>query len=134
LWEETFFVCRQYRDTKDRFFITEIDELITQLEDNQMTIQTSMGSKFVAEIRDEVEMWEKKLGYISDCIDEWLVFQKSWMYLENIFNAEDIQKQLPAEAKMFQLVDKFWKDIMIRTKKNPLVTEACASQVLLERF
>jgi len=93
-----------------------------------------MGSKFVAEIRDEVEMWEKKLGYISDCIDEWLVFQKSWMYLENIFNAEDIQKQLPAEAKMFQLVDKFWKDIMIRTKKNPLVTEACASQVLLERF
>jgi hypothetical protein len=38
LWEDTHFVCRQYRDTKDRFFITEIDELITQLEDNQMTI------------------------------------------------------------------------------------------------
>jgi len=55
-----------------------------------MTIGTSMGSKYVAEIRDEVEAWEKKLGYISDCIDEWLVFQKAWMYLENIFNAEDI--------------------------------------------
>jgi dynein heavy chain len=61
-----------------------------------------MGSKFVAEIRDEVELWEKKLAYISDVIDEWLVFQKSWMYLENIFNAEDIIKQLPNEAKMFQ--------------------------------
>jgi hypothetical protein len=35
---------------------------------------------------------------------------------------------------MFQGVDKFWKDIMIRTKKNPLVTEACSSAVLLERF
>ena len=134
LWAETNFVCRQYRDTKDRFFITEIDDLITQLEDNQMTIQTSMGSKFVAEIRDQVEEWEKKLGYISDCIDEWLIFQKSWMYLENIFNAEDIQKQLPAEAKQFQLVDKFWKDIMLRTKKHPLVTEACSSPVLLEKF
>jgi dynein heavy chain len=61
-----------------------------------------MGSKFVAEIRDQVEFWEKKLAYISDVIDEWLVFQKSWMYLENIFNAEDIIKQLPNEAKMFQ--------------------------------
>ena len=43
------------------------------------------------------------------------------MYLENIFNAEDIQKQLPNEAKMFAQVDKFWIDHMARTKKNPLV-------------
>jgi len=31
-----------------------------------------MGSKFVAEIRDQVEYWEKKLAYVSDVIDEWL--------------------------------------------------------------
>mmetsp|Transcript_11712 Transcript_11712/g.17853 ORF Transcript_11712/g.17853 Transcript_11712/m.17853 type:complete len:332 (-) Transcript_11712:8215-9210(-) len=99
-----------------------------------MTVQTSMGSKYVAEIRDEVEAWEKRLGYISDCIDEWLIFQKSWMYLENIFNAEDIQKQLPNEAKLFVGVDKFWKDTMLRTKKNPLVTDACSSEALLGRF
>lgn len=66
--------------------------MVTQLEDHQMTVQTSMGSKYVVEIRGEVEAWEKRLGYISDCIDEWLVFQKTWMYLENIFTAEDIQK------------------------------------------
>jgi len=93
-----------------------------------------MGSKYVSEIRDEVEAWEKKLAYISDVIDEWLVFQKSWMYLENIFNAEDIITQLPNEAKQFQQVDKFWKDHMIRTKKNPLVTDSCSSEALLGRF
>lgn len=134
MWQETAFVCRGYRDTKDRYFITEIEDLLLQLEDNMMLIQTSMGSKYVAEIRDEVEKWEKKLAYISDCIDEWLVFQKSWMYLENIFNAEDIVAQLPNEAKQFQQVDKFWKDHMIRTKKYPLVTEACGSEALLGRF
>lgn len=32
------------------------------------------------------------------------------------------------------VVDKFWKDHMLRTKKNPLVTEACSSEVLLGRF
>jgi len=100
-WEETAFTVRGYRDTKDRFYITEVEELTIQLEDHQMTVQTSMGSKYVAEIREEVEAWEKRLGYISDCLDEWLIFQKAWMYLENIFNAEDIVAQLPMEAKLF---------------------------------
>lgn len=38
IWEETYFTVKPYRDTKDRFFITEIDDLVTALEDNQMTI------------------------------------------------------------------------------------------------
>jgi len=39
-----------------------------------MTVSTMMGSKFVAEIRDKVESWEKRLGYLADVIDEWLKF------------------------------------------------------------
>lgn len=54
-----------------------------------------MGSRYVAEIREEVEKLEKKLMLISEIIDEWLTCQRQWMYLENIFSAEDIQKQLP---------------------------------------
>jgi hypothetical protein len=38
VWDETFFTVKPYRDTKDRFFITEIDDLITALEDHQMTV------------------------------------------------------------------------------------------------
>jgi len=30
------------------------------------------------------------LVLISDIIDEWLSCQRQWMYLENIFNADDI--------------------------------------------
>jgi len=51
-------------------------------------------------------------------IEEWLAFQRQWMYLENIFNAEDIQKQLPQETKSFQGVDKFWRDKMIQTEED----------------
>lgn len=132
-WSETRFVVKGYRDTKDRYYITEVDELYTQLEDDQVKVQTAMGSKYVQEIREIVEKWEKRLGYISDCLDEWLIFQKAWMYLENIFNAEDIVAQLPKEAKQFTGVDKFWKETMLRTKKNPLVTEACGP-ALLNKF
>lgn len=32
------------------------------------------------------------------------------------------------------LVDKFWKDIMLRTKKNSHVLDACSSEALLGKF
>ena len=35
-------------------------------------------------------------------IDEWYTVQRAWMYLENIFSAEDIQRQLPSEAAKFK--------------------------------
>lgn len=56
------------------------------------------------------------------------------MYLENIFSAEDIQKQLPEENKKFVLVDKFWKDTMMKTFKRPLVYDCCGSEELLKKF
>lgn len=43
---------------------------------------------------------------LSETLDEWLVCQRTWMYLENIFGAEDIQKQLPAESQKFLVVDR----------------------------
>jgi dynein heavy chain len=50
------------------------------------------------------------------------------MYLENIFTAEDIQKQLPQETTKFIMVDKFWKDVMGKTNKRPLVIDCCANE------
>jgi hypothetical protein len=54
----------------------------------------------------DVELWEKRLSLLSDTLDEWVQCQRSWMYLETIFSAEDIQRQLPAEAAKFHTVDK----------------------------
>lgn len=100
-WQEVNFTVINYRDSKDRYIIADVEDLITQLEDDTMTVSTMMGSKFVQEIKGSVETMEKKLVYLAYVIDEWLTFQRQWMYLENIFNAEDIIKQLPAEAKLF---------------------------------
>ena len=51
--------------------------------------------------------------------DEWLTCQRNWLYLESIFSAPDIQRQLPAEAKMFMTVDKSWKEIMRKVYRLP---------------
>jgi len=76
VWAELCFVVMNYRDSKDRFLLTEVDEVITQLEDHQMSVQTMMGNRYVNEptVKAQVEEWEKKLSYISDVIEEWLAF------------------------------------------------------------
>lgn len=76
LWKETYFIVANYRDLKDRYILGSIEEITMQLEDHQVSIQTMLGSKYVADIRPEVEEWEKKLSYISDVIDEWLSCQR----------------------------------------------------------
>ena len=122
-WDNCDFTVANYRDSKDRFIIKQVEDVITLIEDDSMIVGTCMGSKYVVNpitegLRDTVELWERKLGYITDLIDEWTKFQRTWMYLENIFNAADIQAQLKAETKKFQAVDKFWKDFMQKLKKE----------------
>ena len=51
-WEEVNFTVISYRDSKERFVITEVEDLITLLEDDTMTVSTMMGSKFVIEIKE----------------------------------------------------------------------------------
>lgn len=119
-----------------------IEDVVMQLEDSQVALQTILASRFVGGIRTEVEEWEKKLSLLSEMLDEWLTCQRSWMYLENIFGAEgeldrllaqeersprrecslaDIQKQLPVESAKFSKLDKFFKDRMRKCHEYPNV-------------
>ena len=40
--------------------------------------------------------------YIQDLLEQWMGCQRTWLYLEPIFGAEDIVRQMPSEAKRFQ--------------------------------
>ena len=68
-----------------------------------------------------VQVWEERLIRIQDTIDEWLKVQAQWLYLEPIFSSEDIMQQMPEEGRLFQIVDRNWKEIMKYTVKDPKV-------------
>lgn len=64
----------------------------------------------------------------------WLKVQRSWMYLQPIFDSEDIMKQLPAEGKRFKQVDSQWRRAMHAAHLNPKVIEICADENLRDTW
>lgn len=45
-------------------------------------------------------------------MDEWLTCQGKWLYLEPIFSADEIMKQIPREGSAFRLMDTSWRRIV----------------------
>ena len=97
------------------------------LDDGLVALNTIMGNRFCGPISAEVTSWQKKLVLLQETLDEWLACQKQWMYLENIFCAQDIQRQLPTESKKFFVVDKSFKELMMKAYEDPnCIKRACA--------
>lgn len=56
------------------------------------------------------------------------------MYLENVFSAGDIQKQLPNEYMQFYNIDKFWCDTMFNVYKKARIVDNIQSETLHAQF
>jgi dynein heavy chain, axonemal len=68
-WGALNFIVNNYREAKDKFIIGSVEEIMQTLDDHQLKIQSMMGSRYVAEIRESVEIIEKRLLLISEIID-----------------------------------------------------------------
>ncbi|PFX28824.1 Dynein heavy chain 1, axonemal [Stylophora pistillata] len=130
-WNHTDFQLSAHT-SRDIAIITGADDIITAVEESQVTLSNIRGSRFVTPIKALVEDWDRKLKLFARTLDEWLLCQRNWLYLETIFSAADIQRQLPNEARLFAQVDKSWRDIMRRTIDKPNAFKASTAAGVLE--
>ncbi|XP_063051673.1 dynein axonemal heavy chain 10 [Engraulis encrasicolus] len=126
-WENMKFnVQRYFKGTQERGFILgAVDEILQNLDDYAMNLQSMAGSRFVGPFLATVQTWEKSLSMISEVIEVWMLVQRKWMYLESIFIGGDIRSQLPEEAKKFDNIDRTFKKIMADSVKDPGIKRCC---------
>ncbi|CAE7372264.1 Dnah1 [Symbiodinium sp. CCMP2592] len=132
-WKSMAFGTLPYKNT-GTFLLKGADDVQALLDDHIIKTQAVRGSPFVKPIEKEVKDWEAKLIYIQDLLEQWLMVQRTWLYLEPIFSSEDIVRQMPGEAKKFQNVDKLWRDTMAAVDENPTVLDVTEIENLLVNF
>jgi len=116
-WNKIVFTVN-WEDKCDSFIICELEDIYTELDNSLANLNMILGSRFVAPLRVEAEQQKNYIMTLSDMIDQWVICQKNWRYLENIFKANDIKQALPHATAAFVGVDKFFKNLMQRTQKN----------------
>ncbi len=118
-WDTTKFDIVTHKEVLH--IIGSVDDIITQLEDDRITVSTILSSRYVAAIKQQVEKWDEELKLIYDTIKEMIACQRKWLYLESVFSAPDIQSELKDDHKLFTSVDRFFKDTMKKASESRLV-------------
>ncbi|XP_061837093.1 dynein axonemal heavy chain 12-like [Nerophis lumbriciformis] len=132
-WDGVSLQHQPYRDTGVSI-IAALDEIQAMLDDQIVKTQTMRSSPFIKPLEKEVKIWEERLLRIQETIDEWLKVQAQWLYLEPIFCSQDIMQQIPEEGRLFQIVDKNWKEIMRHCLKDSKLLQATSMPGLLDKL
>jgi dynein heavy chain len=132
-WEGLIFLTPKFKNTTT-CTIGGFDDAMGILDEHIVTAQAMLFSPFKKPFEEEIEKWCATLGTVSDTLDEWIKCQKSWMYLQPIFDSPDIMKQLPTETKRFKGVDNKWRFTMNQCQEDPSILVNCSRDGLKDNF
>lgn len=98
--------------------IKEWKDLLTQVSDQQATIQSLSSLQFADSFDSEIQLWTTKFTTLHEALLLLNQIQRKWLHLAPIFNSG----ALPSHTEKFNALDTQFKGIMADVKKDPQVT------------
>ena len=133
-WKSVQLQVIPYEKCEGTYILKGVDELMAILDEHITMTQATAFSPFKGPFEERIEAWNRTLQLMSDVIDEWIILQRNWLYLQPIFDSDDIMKQLPTEAKRFRTVDKNWRKSMHAAFAKPDPVVICGNDKLLKKL
>ncbi len=132
-WKDINFLLAINKNTKV-FTISNWNEINKELDTDIMEIQQLEISPYKGPFEKRISDWGKELLNISNVLEEWNKCQKTWVYLQPVFDSGDIAKDIPNESKKFGMTDRMWRELMSNVEKMLSVKVNCSREGLLEKL
>ncbi|KAK8866475.1 hypothetical protein M9Y10_009438 [Tritrichomonas musculus] len=112
------FVTVQYKDS-GHFILQQVDEILSILDDQIVLTQSLLTSPFIGPVKTRASERLEFLKNSHDTLDEWMICQRNFLYLQPIFSGTSIQQKLHREASDWLSANKLWGSIMTLTHNHP---------------
>ncbi|MCQ2818128.1 MAG: hypothetical protein MJ252_12755 [archaeon] len=132
-WKDIFFGLAEHKGTGINT-IANWNDINKDLDTDIMEVQQLDLSPFKGPFTKEIADWNTALLNISSVLEEWNKCQKSWIYLQPVFDSGDIAKDIPYEHKKFKMTDRMWRDLMTGLNTNRNVKYNCSVEGILEKL
>jgi len=92
------------------------------------------SSPYIQPIIHRANFVEFRLLLLQDTLDQWIRFQRIWLYLMPIFSSDDIKVKLPLDHRKFEALDRMYHSIMQMVKRDPTLWDCIESEKMKNEF
>lgn len=89
-----------------------VDRLSVLFDEYLVKLAALKTNPYIKQFLEKTVYIERCITAVSEILTAWMAFQRSWIYLEVVFESVYISDALPKEAQRFTHIDEFYRTTM----------------------